>query len=43
MNGTILATPYGGRVLTLQILTPAQNLADHDALVSSILSSIAFH
>jgi len=43
MNGTILATPYGGRVLTLQVLTPAQNLADHDALVSSILSSIAFH
>lgn len=43
MNGTILATPYGGRVLTLQILTPAAKLADHDALVSSILSSIAFH
>ncbi|WP_213991272.1 hypothetical protein [Sodalis sp. dw_96] len=43
MLGTILVTPYGGRVVTLQILTPKAGAAGHDPLVSHILDSIAFH
>ncbi len=43
MLGTILATPFSGRVVTLQILTPKSGAAGHDLLVRHILGSIAFH
>ncbi|XBS69738.1 hypothetical protein ABK905_26165 [Acerihabitans sp. KWT182] len=43
MLGTILTTPYSGRVVTIQILTPTSGVAGHRLLVRQILDSIAFH
>lgn len=43
MTGTTLVTPFAGRVVTLQILTPKADAKGHNALVASILGSIAFH
>jgi len=43
MLGTILLTPYSGRVVTLQILTPKSGAGGNDLLVHHILDSIAFH
>ncbi|NDL64680.1 hypothetical protein [Acerihabitans arboris] len=43
MLGTLLITPYQDRVVTIQVLTPDTAAGAHDALVSSILGTLAFH
>lgn len=43
MVGTLLITPYNDRVVTLQVLSPASAIDGHNALVKSILGTVAFH
>lgn len=43
MQGSTLVTPYGGGVLTLQVLSPESQNAAHTRLVDRVLSTIAFH
>jgi len=41
--GTLLITPYRDNVITVQVLSPAETAAEHNALVKTILDSVAFH
>lgn len=43
MLGSTITTPYAGSVLTLQVLTPAKNLTQHNLLVKQVLGTVAFH
>lgn len=43
MLGTLLITPYLDRVITIQALTPSAAAAAHEALVGTILGTLAFH
>ncbi|WP_438806604.1 hypothetical protein [Sodalis sp. (in: enterobacteria)] len=43
MLGSTITTPYAGNVLTLQVLTPAKNLTQHNLLVKQVLGTVAFH